>query len=137
MEKPIEGFIEIDHTADWALKVWAGSLESLFTQAAIGMETLAETVLHNGSRVSRRIQLDAVDVESLLVVFLNELLFIGEQENYGFDTFDISIRDNRLKAEIFGSQIASRKKEIKAVTFHALEIKPTDNGFEIQIVFDV
>ncbi|MBW8012243.1 MAG: archease [Chloroflexi bacterium] len=137
MGKPSEGYREIDHTADWALHVWAHDLESLFGQAALGMYALAETVLQTEPRITRRIKIETRDLESLIVGFLNELLFISEQDIYGFDTFDISVKKYKLSGEISGSQIISQKKEIKAVTYHALEIKHSKNGFEVQIVFDV
>ena len=137
MVKPSEGYREIDHTADWALHVWARNLASLFTQAALGMYALAETVLQTRPRITRQIQLETGDLESLLVGFLNELLFISEQEIIGFDTFNISIIDYKLSGEMCGSQIISQKKEIKAVTYHTLEINRGKNGFEVQIVFDV
>jgi len=35
-EKSLSGFEEIRHTADWALRVWAPDLSTLFTQAAQG-----------------------------------------------------------------------------------------------------
>ncbi len=34
---PANGFQEIDHTADWAYRVWADRLDNLFTQAAEGL----------------------------------------------------------------------------------------------------
>ena len=132
-----QGYEEIDHTADWALCVWAQNLAALFTQAALGMNSLAETILIQEPRVTRHIQITAGDPESLLVEFLNELVFIGEQDSLGFNLFEINIDKNNLSGELFGAKIVSQKKEIKAVTFHDLEIVHNNDRFEVQIVFDV
>ena len=131
------GYREIEHTADWALHVWASDLASLFEQAALGMYALAETELEASPRQTRRLQLEAIDSESLLVAFLNELVFFGEDENLGFDAFEVEMQDNQLRAEIFGAHFTSRKKEIKAVTYHNIEIKSSGDGLEVQLVFDV
>jgi SHS2 domain-containing protein len=137
MEDRDFGFTEIEHTADWALKVWAPELPKLFALAAQGMYWLTETTLQPGPRQVRMIEVDGVDDESLLVSFLSELLFLSETQALAFDGFDISIQDLRLSAQIRGGPVAGQRKEIKAVTYHNLTIDPTPRGFETTIVFDV
>jgi SHS2 domain-containing protein len=133
----LQGFQEIEHTADWALKVWAQDQAELFRQAAIGMNTLSEIRLEPRPRVEQRIKLTAIDIESLLVAFLSELVFFGEQDDLGYDRFDIAIDGLSLQAHLEGAPIASRKKEIKAVTYHNLQVVETETGFQVVIVFDV
>jgi SHS2 domain-containing protein len=137
MKNALQGFEEIEHTADWALRVWAPDNAELFRQAAIGMNVLSEVKLDSGSIVEKTLEISAIDIESLLVSFLSELVFFGEQDDLGFDRFEITIKDLTLHANLFGSSITSRKKEIKAVTFHNLEVVSTQNGYEVVIVFDV
>ena len=131
------GFEEIEHTADWALRVWAPDVQALFVQAAIGMNALGEITLEKTPRVSREVDLDDIDLEGLLVGFLSEVLYFGEREDLGFDAFDVVIKDAHLKAKVTGAGIASRKKEIKAVTYHNLQIVHEDGHFRVEIVFDV
>ncbi len=131
------GFTEIEHTADWALKVWAPDLPGLFRLAAEGMYSLTETMLHAQPRIERAIELTAIDMESLLVSFLSELLYLSETESLGFDRFQVVLRDTTLQAWLEGAPISGQKKEIKAVTFHNLRICRTPGGFSVTIVFDV
>lgn len=132
------GFREIEHTADWALRVWAPDLPTLFVQAAEGMFMLAQVQLKEGEKLTRTFSLQAQDAESLLVAFLEELLFYGEQDDEGFDRFEVKIgKGFQLEVEVSGGKIVSRKKEIKAVTFHNLAILETDAGYEVEVVFDV
>jgi SHS2 domain-containing protein len=137
MSDDLHGFQEIEHTADWALKVWAPDYVQLFRQAALGMNTLAQLQLDTTPRVEERIKLSAMDIESLLVAFLSELVYFAEQDDLGFDSFEISLEGNSLQARLCGAPIASRKKEIKAVTYHNLEVEPTESGYTVVIVFDV
>lgn len=136
------GFEEVPHTADWSLRVWAGDLPTLFLTAAKGMNSLAGMSLSGEERVQRSFEAEAPDAESLLVAFLSELAYYVEQENLGFDDFEIAIKtDNTstywLHASFVGSRIAALNKAIKAVTFHNLKIAKTARGWETEIVFDV
>jgi len=132
------GYREIEHTADWELHVWAPDLSALFVQAARGMYALSGTRLQDEPRRSKFLELSASDLESLLVVFLEELLFLGEQEQIGFDRFDdMKLNQNRIEVRLEGAPILLQFKEIKAVTYHNLEIRETKQGYEVNIVFDV
>ena len=137
MAHRIAGFREIDHTADRQLEAWAPDLPSLFEQAARGMYSLAGVQFKAGPRVKRTLELKAEDVETLLVRFLSELLYIEEQEGLGFDGFEIILRDNFLAAHLSGAPLASRSKEIKAVTYHNLLVRTCPQGLDVNIVFDV
>lgn len=132
------GFREVAHTADWELEAWAPDLASLLEQAARGMVAISGTRLqpHEGCR--RSLDLHALDAESLLVRFLTELLWLGQQEGLAFDTYRLSLAPGwSLHAELSGAPIASQEKEIKAVTYHNLVIRRTPKGLAVNIVFDV
>ena len=139
------GFEEISHTADWSVRVWAQDLPSLFAEAARAMNSLSGTLTGNSRRVERTFESEAPDSESLLVAFLSELVYCQEQENLAFDTFEPKVekpalslsKGQRLKVDMEGATIESMDKAIKAVTYHNLQIKETELGFETTIVFDV
>lgn len=137
MEDKEQGYLEVEHTADWELHVWAPNLRELFVQAATGMYQLSGTVLAGEARVTRKLELDAPDPEALLVSFLSELLYWGETEEFGFDEYDVQVAVGQVHGEVRGSRIAVQEKEIKAVTFHQMEIRESAIGFEVNIVFDV
>jgi SHS2 domain-containing protein len=131
------GFEEISHTADWSARVWAPDLPSLFVEAARAMSSLSGTVIGNGARVRRTFEIEGLDVESLLVAFLSELVYYQEQENLTFDVFDLKVAAQWLNVQMEGTPVASVEKAIKAVTYHNLNIAKTVEGFETTIVFDV
>lgn len=135
--QPEFGFREHAHTADWELEVWAPDLPSLLEQAARGMYALSGVVLH-GDVITRALELEASDMESLLVRFLSELLWLEQDQQLGFDHFMLSVQDNFcLTAHLEGSTITSMDKEIKAVTYHNLAVQDTPSGLSVVIVFDV
>lgn len=131
------GFEEIAHTADWALHVWAPDLSELMLNAVQGMYSLSEMNFTEDveSHVSFTIQ--AFDEESLLVEFLNEILFYAENNSLGLGDLTLNLEGNSVKVEANGRKILQRKKEIKAVTYHNLEIIRSVRGLEAVLIFDV
>lgn len=135
--RPSAGFEEIAHTADWALRVWAPNLEGLLEQAARGMYALSGIEIGAQPELRRAMEIETADPEMLLVEFLAELLYCAEGERVAFHGFAIEITDLELRADLVGGPIEAWKKEIKAVTYHNLDIQRTENGLEVEIVFDV
>lgn len=131
------GYMELSHTADWALKVWAPDLAELFMQAAQGMYALMGMTLEEAPCTERRIQVSGQDTEVLLVSFLEELLYYAEMHHEGFKRFDLFVAADQLTADLCGAPIREQEKEIKAVTYHGLQIEKTPQGVETVIVFDV
>lgn len=131
-------FEEIEHTADWALRVRGQNLTDLFRNAALGMLSLLDIESVPGNSESRFFELKAEDTETLLVSWLEELLYPLEVEHAAVVDFQVEVLEKaQLKATIELKKIASMKKEIKAVTFNELDIRTVDSGYETIIVFDV
>ncbi len=138
MTDEISGFAENEHTADWEMEAWAPNLSSLLEQAARGMYELSGITLAEGPRQARQFELEALDAENMLVRFLSELLYYSEQECLAFDTFELHTDgEEKLSAHLSGAPIENLGKQIKAVTYHNLAIRRTDEGLEVNIVFDV
>ena len=131
------GYLELEHTADWALKVWAPDLPTLLITAARGMYALSGIQTDPNSIQAKSIQLESTDAEGLLVDFLSELLFLAELEHVAAIEYKISLKDYSLIAEIRTRNIIKIQKEIKAITYHNLKIIQKKDLFETVIIFDV
>jgi SHS2 domain-containing protein len=133
------GFEEIEHTADWALRVRGRDLKELLVNAARGMNHLLVADLAEiPVEVEETVELEAIDAESMLVNWLSELAYWAEMEQVIFSEFDLrQATPTHLKAIIRGGQVPQLQKHIKAVTYHGLEITTTADGITATIVFDV
>ena len=131
------GFREIAHTADWELEVWAPDLATLLKEAARGMYHLAEAKITSQPRISHIIEFTDLEPEILLIDFLNELIFLTESEWLAFDQFDLQFKSGQMIAKVAGARIDTIGKEIKAATYHNLNIIETEAGCSANIVFDV
>ncbi len=129
---------EIEHTADWAIRIRGKDLKTLFQNAALGMLHFIQASSHRGKTRSKLVDLRAIDNETLMVTWLEELLFNMETHEVNYTDIEVREVENcRLRAIVQETPLASIKKEIKAVTFHDLKIQATDDGYITTIVFDV
>lgn len=134
------GFEELSHTADLEIRAWGEDLASLFSAAADGMFHLSGIKEYEKgfSAVIESISMDAMDYESLLILFLEELLYRITEDYMLFSIDSVSVSNNfSLKAKLKGTQIRSYQRDIKAVTYHRLNILETEKGYEVNIVFDI
>jgi len=133
-----ERFEEIEHTADIAIRVWGRDLAELFANAAYGLACQLANPDEIPQTVEQAIELEAYDVETLLVTWLGELLYLGERATCVFTDFDaLKVTPTLLRAIARGGPAREHRRHIKAVTFSDLEIVHTGEGYETTIVFDV
>ena len=131
------GYEEIDHTADLALKVWGNDFFDLLENAAEGMYELMGIREKPGSNTENSFQIKNDQKESILVDFLSECLYLAEMEHQRFTSFLFKKSKKEISIEAQGKEINAIDRNIKAVTFHNLEIKKKSTGFETTITFDV
>ncbi len=131
------GFKEIDHTADLALCVWAEDYYGLLEQAALGLYQLLEVERHKEANLEHSFSIEDGPREAVLVDFLNELLFLCEDQGLLFHSFSFTMEGRTLDVKAWGEDTASPKRDIKAVTFHDLEISEENSGLTTTITFDV
>jgi SHS2 domain-containing protein len=132
-----ERFEEIEHTADLAIRVYGRDVKELFANAAYGMFALMAEPSKE-TTCEREVSLEATDYESLLVDWLNELIYLHEVEGETYYAVAIeTLLPTELKAQVTGGPTRSKTKAIKAATFHDLAIEETANGLVATIVFDV
>ncbi|HDI78444.1 MAG TPA: archease [Desulfobacteraceae bacterium] len=132
----------IDHTADLGVEVYGADLRSLFKNAAL---VLFELILSGQSPESAKpieISLEAIDLPDLMVRWLSELLYIFEGEKRVVkDVEVVDIQDKNLYAQIYTIPYRDKyfqiENEIKAVTYHQLEIGRQDKRWYARIIFDL
>jgi len=132
----------IDHTADVGLKAYGKTLSEAFENAAKGMFDIITDISEIESIGQYDIELEASDLEQLLVDWLSDLLYLNTARNlvFGFFKVDLDEKNNKLNAKIFGEKFDLSKhkigSEIKAVTYHILEVK-NKKPYHVQVLFDI
>jgi len=136
----------LEHTADIGIMAYGKTKREVFINSAKGM---FEIIAGNNNDIANnnfscKVILKAEDLENLLVAWLNELLYISETKLVILNKFKIKELSNfQIKAEVEGIKInppsVKIEKEIKAVTYHCLEIKKDEErGFwSTRVIFDI
>ena len=132
----------LDHTADIGLIIYGKDLRELFEHAGEGFFHLITDLKKVRPRFEKRIELEGECLERLMVDWLGELLYLHEVDHFLFKEFSIeTVGEPGLKAvvkgEPFQEGIHSIKTEIKAVTYHQIQIEEGKEGWKAQVIFDL
>lgn len=136
----------LSHTADIALDVRAANLESLFSEAARGWKEMVFEDSETRPAETRGIQLSSPEIEDLLVQWLSELNYLLTVRQWVFHQSErFSLQQSgavwRLDAQVCGEALAPERHyiyfDIKAVTYHQLEIRQSGGEYQVRIVFDI
>ena len=130
------GYREVEHTADIAIAVTGDSLSSLFTQATRAMAEIARVEVLKKIEGIFQNSIEATYVESLLVAFLNELVFLLESNHWPIIK-RIEICQHHLTYSYHLCHCTVKGHEIKAVTYNLVEIIEHAGLYSTMIVFDV
>lgn len=145
-------FYLVEHTADVQLAVKGETISKLFENAMHGMFFIMEPAIASCSMVAgnlhcsswpitKKIDIQGSDLESLLVNFLSEILFLCDAYNEIYGLIDIQHLDkNHIVATLKGITLGENDAlglEIKAVTYHDLSIIHDQTGWHTTIVFDI
>jgi SHS2 domain-containing protein len=92
------------------------------------------------SHLNLRVSSD--DRDSLLVEWLNELIYFFDAKHILFNRFDIqTLTQNELKATCYGEDFDPMKHKIKigikAATYHMLRLDKNNDGYKAQIILDI
>lgn len=133
-----------DVTADAGYKAYGNSLEEAFENAALAMfEVMTDTNTIN-PEIKKEIHVESEDEYALLYDWLSEFLIILDSEFLVFSKFDVKIERNGeeyiLNGAAWGEEFDPEKHEsraeVKAVTYHLMDIKKGDI-YMVQVILDI
>ncbi|HEY64565.1 MAG TPA: bifunctional riboflavin kinase/FAD synthetase [Caldilineae bacterium] len=130
-------FEEIEHTADWSIRIFGRDFADLLSQAGAAMYAMEAVDMSMDPQVWREVEVEAPDREALLVTWLSELLYQSEATGESYTRFVIDeATETRVKARIGGVSGYGDQAHIKAVTYHNLSVEETPDGWVATVVFD-
>ena len=132
----------IDHTADLGIKVFGRDREELFVNAAYALFDLITDIKKVEEKISFEVAVEGNDGEDLMINWLGELLYLSQGRELLLKNFNIeNLDETSIKAIVAGEMYQPRKHtinlEIKAVTYHQVEIKQAGNKWSARIIFDL
>lgn len=137
-------FIYLEHPADIKIQSFGKNLSELFVNSALGMmDFLFGEINFTKTTIVRTdvINIEGEDLESLLVNWLAELLYLSAVHKCFYCKFQIenfSAESNNFQIIARVDAVAAKAKDdIKAVTYHEVTIQKTIHGFTAAVVYDI
>ena len=132
----------IDHTADFGIHVFGSDSKDLFANAVHAMFDLITEIDSLKGLDAFYIRVTGDDWPDLMVNWLREILFLWNGKEMLVKTAQIlSLSKNDLSAKVifdpYDPDIHTIKTEIKAVTYHQIQVNSGPAGWEAKIIFDV
>jgi SHS2 domain-containing protein len=140
----------LSHTADLRLEVYGKTIEELFINAVEAIANILsgdKKSLLSYMIAAEKIEISSNDQNTLLVDFLNEILAKSNINKaiYKVDKIVIASRAYRqaggakqcLSAQISRAPVDKFEEDVKAVTYHEVNIKKEKDIYETRLVLDI
>ncbi len=135
-------FVDIT-TADVAFEAYGKTLNTAFANSARALfEVMVDAKGVSPDR-KKTVEVRGHDMKSLLFNWLNELIFLTDSESMFFSKFSVKIDLDSLvlTATCYGEKIKPKKHEIrtevKAATYHKIDVRKTAEGWITRAILDI
>ena len=131
-----------DHTADVGIRVVADTLPELVRAAGEGLYAVLGDLIPGPETREIRLRLTGDDCAILLRDYLAELLLLFDRDRDIVTDVEVTAFDERcLRASAQVARLddvqSTYHHEIKAVTYHQLDVRRTENGYEATFIVDI
>ena len=131
---------ELGHTSEIGLRARAATLADLFGCLASAMIALTGVRADEGAEpMTLEVDVQSVDLESLLVDWLNEVLYLHEVTRVVPKQVTVqAITPTTVEATLSGRASSEPSDlQIKAVTYHQLAIAQENDEWKAEVFFDI
>ena len=134
------------HTSDAYIEAMGRSIEEAFEEAAKGMFSVILDLRKVKKREDKNIEIsNAEDIQSLLYSWLEQLLVMFETEKFVPRESKVKIHEKEgvytINALLRGERVSASshlfKREVKAITYHAMEILKEQDSYKVRFILDL
>ncbi len=136
------GYHLLDHTADMGIVVFGPTVKALYEAAAKALADLLVEgpALEGVQRLS--LEIEGEDRADLMVNWLREILYLWAAKRLWLLAANVEhITSKRLSATVrvaaYDPPRQGIKTDIKAVTYHRIQVRRTKAGWEATVILDV
>ena len=142
MQQRHPGFRILEHPADLGIEAHGSTLQEAFVSAAEGMMSVIVDLTTVDARETRTVEIGAGDPAQLLVRWLTEVLYYYDGRQFISKEFTMTtFEPTRLRATLAGEQVSLPKHrtllDVKAVTYHQIEVTMDEDGARVRVFLDI
>ena len=129
-----------DHTADAKFRAYGKTVEEAFSSAAEAMTAVMVKPESIDKKIRKEISAEGEDKKSLLYDFLEQLLVLLNEGFFLNSVEKIEIKGKVLKATVVGDSYKKKYDincEVKAITYHEMEVKKLKDRYMVQVIVDI
>lgn len=138
-------FRYLDHVTDAIIEAYGSSLDEAFENSAMGLVNTMIDLEQITPDQEYEIVAKGYDVKSLLYDWLEKVMLGLLIDNMALSDFKVKISENNgnyflkgiAKGEVLDLKKHNYKMEIKAVTYHEMEIKQTEDLITTRFLLDL
>jgi SHS2 domain-containing protein len=129
----------LEHKADLKLRTFGKTKKELFSNMLLAMTDALQAKTKDQKLKTKNIKVKSSDLSSLLVDFLSEALYLIQVDKVLYNKVKFrDFTDTEIEAELTGQKVESFGEEIKAVTYHNLDIHQEKDGtWQATVLFDI
>ena len=118
-----------EHTADAGIRAESSTLSEAFHEVSLAFTEIITGGSLPDTKNNFEINIESSSLDSLLVNYISHLIYLFDTENFLVSSVDVSIKSGLsntvsglLKGDFYNEAIHGYGVEIKAVSYHMLEI---------------
>ena len=132
----------LEHPADIGFRTFGGTLPELFANAAVALVSIGTDIDEVRPAETYELAAGGEDNESLLVNWLNEVLYWFDGRRIAFREFHVTLADGpAIRATARGEPRDPERHHarliVKAVTWHQLKIARAGDGWMAEVYLDI
>lgn len=136
----------IDHPADTGFRAYGETQEEAFENAGLALTEIYADSEKVTPEKEFEISLSSEDLKALLYDWLDELIYLHDGKGFIISEFSLDdILESEegyelsgvVRGEKYDSDKHGQRTEVKAMTYHMMEIEKEGDLFSVQVVVDI
>ncbi len=141
MNKPA-GYEHFEVEADVGVRAWAPTLAEAFAQTALGVFALIVPPEDVAERETREVRAQGDGLETLLVSWINECLYVHEIEGFAVHRVTVTAQPGTFVHGVLHGEPVDPDRHrlgtvVKAATLHGVAVIGHPDGHETRLIVDV
>ena len=132
-------------TADIGIEVVSNSIEDAFINSALATMNLVTDVEKMDTTINKEVQITSEDLYALLYDWITEVIMLMNCDFFIASKYDLNISESDdkyiLKAILYGDIYDTNKynykTEVKAITYHLMQIDNIDDNYHVKFIVDI
>ncbi len=134
-----------DTTADIGIIAYSDNINVAFSNAALATMNILTDIEKIKQEYTKEVHIQSEDLCALLYDWITELIILIDSEQFVGSKYNITINstykgyklDASIKGDSYNINKYNYKEEVKAITYHKMNIEKNDNIYELKFILDL